>query len=301
MVMGWIRVSRLERCPVCGKPDWCQRTADGTAVHCMRVESAKPANGPMGGWIHRLGDPMPCVTEQPKRTKPSIDWGLLAQSMFETGAEERYYLSKSLGLKEAALVELQVGRGWDDYRGVSYSSWPERDAKGKVVGIVRRYRDGSKKTMRHSSHGLYYAAKWWERPGPVYLVEGGSCCAAALSFGGCVVGRPSNLGGVDLLKALLVDGPRGRQIFVVGERDEKLDRKGGVTTCAVDCSGCAWCHPGLFGARHTAHKLSVALRRKVYWSMPNGFKDCRDWYVHQDGPDSVIRRKWLAEMKQSRQ
>ena len=135
--MAWLRVSKSEKCAVCGKADWCQRSSDGSAAHCMRVESTKAAAGPMGGWIHRLAEPLPPLSIRvTKREKPNIDWSVLAQTMFTApaAAEERYYLATTLGVKESALVELQVGRGWDEYRGLPYSSWPE----SHQVSLIRR-------------------------------------------------------------------------------------------------------------------------------------------------------------------
>lgn len=270
----WVRVTRSEPCVICGKSSFCTRSADGTVAHCQRVESAKPSNGPLGGWIHKLTEALPVIDSArlPSRAKPEVDWGDVAQSMFEslTAAEERDYLARSLGLKQAALVELQVGRGWDEWRGQPYSSWPERDATGKVVGIVRRYRDGTKKTMRHSSHGLYFAAPIVRmRKGPVFLVEGGSDTAALLGIGLNVVGRPSNMGGVKMLAELLAKVRN--TLIVVGERDNKPKDR-----CAEDCHGCLLCWPGLAGARETASRLGEMLNRKVVWLLPAA-KDARAW------------------------
>jgi hypothetical protein len=50
----WRRVSGAHPCPVCGKPDWCLTSADGTAAICARVESPKRRGG--AGWLHRLAD-----------------------------------------------------------------------------------------------------------------------------------------------------------------------------------------------------------------------------------------------------
>lgn len=289
MERTWVRVTRTERCPICGKPDYCCRS--GGLVLCMRVESQKPSTNRMGGWIHVVEDEREFTpTTLPKAEKPHIDWTLLAQSMFEapTAAEERNYLAKTLGLKESALVELSVGRGWDEYRGLPYSSWPERDALGKVVGIVRRYRSGAKKTMRHSSHGLYYAMKLIRmKNGPIFLPEGGSDTAALLGIGLNVIGRPSNLGGVDQLAQLAKGCSARNGLIVLGERDNKPN-------VHDDCDGCLLCWPGKAGAKETAKRLETALKRKVRWIMPAG-KDVREWLSGREmtGPEFLKEvRSW---------
>lgn len=276
MERQWTRVTRSAKCPICGKPDYCSRS--GNLVLCMRVESARLSGCRLGGWLHSLGvDSEPTPTTLPKQPKPNIDWTVLSQSMFTgaTAAEERGYLAATLGVSESALVELQVGRGWDDYRSKPYSSWPERDETGRVVGIVRRYRDGGKKTMRHSSHGLYYADGYLRmRLGPVFLPEGGSDTAALLSVGVNVVGRPSNLGGVDQLAALL--GRCRNTVVVIGERDEKPESRGQHPSCPSTCTGCLRCWPGLVGAQETAKRLRERLRRRVKYVLPPT-KDVRAW------------------------
>lgn len=274
----WSRVTRGAKCPICGKGDYCTRS--GGLVLCMRVESPKPSSCRMGGWLHSIDDGHePTPTTLPKRERPNIDWGVLAQDMFTspTAAEERFYLAKTLGVSEAALVELKVGRGWDDYRSLPYSSWPERDAAGKVVGIVRRYRSGDKKTMQFSSHGLYYATNFLRmRRGPVFLPEGGSDTAAMLGVGLNVVGRPSNLGGVDQLAAMLATCRN--EVVVLGERDEKPDKRGEHDSCPSTCLGCLRCWPGMVGAKETAARLKKHLRQRVRWAMlPPSAKDVRAW------------------------
>jgi hypothetical protein len=254
-------------------------------VLCMRVESPKPSTCRLGGWIHVVEDATYQPTTLPKKEKPTIDWHALAQAMFEsaTAAEERNYLAKTLGLKESALGELKVGRGWDDYRHLPYSSWPEKDATGRVVGIVRRYRDGAKKTMRHSSHGLYYSANLIrQRSGPILLPEGGSDTAALLGLGLNVIGRPSNLGGVDQLTELLA--ACSNTIIVLGERDEKHTHD--------NCHGCLLCWPGLAGARETAKRLGAALKRTVHWTLPEG-KDVRAWLNGRE----VTAAEFLGELR----
>jgi len=71
----WIRVSRHELCPICGKHDWCGRTADGVFVICMRIENEKPTIN--GGWLYQVGD-FPKAYEQVdlppqgRRVKPDV-------------------------------------------------------------------------------------------------------------------------------------------------------------------------------------------------------------------------------------
>ncbi len=48
------RVTRSAPCPVCGRPDYCLVASDGRYVVCMRTESAKPAEGGLGSWVHFL-------------------------------------------------------------------------------------------------------------------------------------------------------------------------------------------------------------------------------------------------------
>ena len=55
----WARVNRGNRCPVCGKPDWCLISQDGKAAICARIESDKPAGNKGAGWIHTLDNSMP--------------------------------------------------------------------------------------------------------------------------------------------------------------------------------------------------------------------------------------------------
>lgn len=261
-------MTRREPCPICGKPDYCCRSGD--LVLCMRVESQKPSTNRMGGWLHVVDGAPPVVVSLPKKDKPIIDWGALAHSMFTapTAAEERHYLARTLGVSEAALIDLEVGRGWDEWRGKPYSSWPERDATGKVVGIVRRYRDGAKKTMRHSSHGLYFVAHWAVMPGPVFLPEGGSDTAALISVGVNAIGRPSNLGGVKELAKVLSGVDKG--LIVIGEDDRKQ-----IDECK--CGRCLRCWPGLAGAVQTAERLGKALKRLVRVRLFPGEKDSRAW------------------------
>lgn len=281
--MSWIRVSKDKPCAVCGKPDYCTRSADGTVAKCMRIESHKKAKGDAGGWIHRInGQPMKLLPRE-KKKPPEQDWTAFARKCFEDGASVRETLADELGVSVKSLERLLVGCGFDDFRRVSYSSWPEKRPGGKIVGIIRRYwipvsdGGGNKLTMPGSKHGLYLPMDWWLGNGPVVLCEGGSDTAALLTLGLSAIGRPTNVGGVNMLIGALRDCER--PIIVLGERDRKPDRVGAVKQCRSDCDGCQWCWPGRYGARVTAERLREAMRRKrIIWRMPPiGAKDVREW------------------------
>jgi len=80
-----------------------------------------------------------------------------------------------------------------------------------------------------------------------------------------VVGRPSNVSGLDLLVKLL--RPHDNVIVVLGERDQKLDGR--------------W--PGLDGCKAIGLGLARRLRRRIVTRMPpDGAKDLRAWLNAQE-------------------
>ncbi len=77
----WIRVTKRNPCPVCGKPDWCLISRDGKAMICARIESDRPAGNKGAGWIHTLDNsvqlpplmPRPEVKQTPKAAPDVLD------------------------------------------------------------------------------------------------------------------------------------------------------------------------------------------------------------------------------------
>lgn len=264
---GWIRVSRSEPCQICAKQSWCQRTADGTVAHCMRVESPKEAKS--GGWIHKLSEPLPAAIPR-KKPKRIEDVSRLVHKMYQEGATVRRRLSRELGVSVRSLEALRVGAGYDDWNGREWSGWPSRDARGRFIGIIRRYDDGAKKTLAGTSNaGVFAPNDWWKTGGEVWIVEGGSDTAACLSHGICAIGRPSNVGGSKVIGKMLNRRAKLRTILVYGENDKKDE-------CPVDCGKryCQACWPGLYGARKVAGELAGLIGRTVGTAMPIG-KDVR--------------------------
>lgn len=278
---AWVRVTRAHPCPICERPDFC--SVSGDLVCCMRVASERKAQGDFGGWLHKIGDAVQPPLPKPTRPQPKVDWHLEAKRMFEHKLAEktRLDLAASLGVSVDSLTRLGVGFGADKRE---FSSWPERGTDGRVCGIVTRYESGAKKMLTGSHHGLYFAVNWRESTDLVLCPEGGSDTAALLTMGLFAIGRPSNIAGVDLLIAKL-RRIRPLKVIVLGERDEKPERRGNpkTPTCTVSCNGCALCWPGLWGAEQTAQRLAKSLAKtEVIYRLPPS-KDVRAWLNERRG------------------
>ncbi len=289
----WLPVTRQRPCPICERFDNCTVARDGSAVWCGRVSEGAIHTNHGGQFLHVLRDREDSLTwlartyrlaasEQPKR--PTKDWGRIAQEAFDQAKAEaaRQALSTELGVSVEALRRLHVGwmpsqRCW---------SFPERGAIGSnVIGIIRRFEDGRKRRAAGSQSGLTFDRVGWSEssvePPHIFLVEGPSDTAALMSLGLAVVGRPSNLGGVDLLAELLRAVPSDRTIVVIGEHDRKAHESLSPVVKKrhkPECDGCSACWPGMYGAVTTATKLAERLGRPIAWAFPpDNAKDARAW------------------------
>jgi P4 family phage/plasmid primase-like protien len=181
--------------------------------------------------------------------------------------------------------------------GDCYWLFPEHDSKRKTIGINRRFGNGSKKSF--GKRGLYFAADWLDRPGPVLIVEGGSDTAAGIMLGLSIIGRPMAKVPKDLkpelTKLLKAVGP-DRRIIVVGENDKKSD----------DWEKDPQKWPGRAGAIDTANFLAADLGRMVEWGLPEeSVKDLRQWLIMNPGKNGADFVELLdvddAEVEDSRE
>lgn len=293
----WVRVTRKNPCPVCKGVDNCTKSRDGSVVWCGRVSegSIKTNNG--GQHLHRRGerdDPLAYLAKTyrpPKKPKPSPtkDWSRIADEAYQHPSADthRRDLAGILGVDADALRRLRIG--WMP----TQRCWtvPERDSTGGIIGINCRYLDGSKKRMAGGQAGLTFEPEQWSHSlvacDHIFLVEGGSDVATLLTIGLCAVGRPSNVGGVELLAELLATVPTDRLIVVLAENDRKPhdSLKPTVKTWhKPDCNGCSACFPGWFGATTTATQLAERLDREIAWTFPpDGAKDVRAWLNNHNG------------------
>lgn len=238
----------------------------------MRVESEKESVGADGslGWIHRLKEAVPVERDEREKQPPmsSEEVTVIAQTAYRNAQAPRMResLAERLGVSVASLDALRVGYGCDR-DGRPWSSWPSRDAEGRVIGITRRYETGEKKTLFRTRTGLFYPAERSGLRGPILIVEGGSDVAAALTVGVPAIGRPSNTGGAGWIRQMIGT----KAAVVIGENDLDASRRGGLKSCPADCAGCGHCWPGRFGA------VLVAQQLERPWAMPPaGVKDLRE-------------------------
>ncbi len=213
------------------------------------------------------------VAKRESPPQPTVDWAALARQVQANLTPERSQeLASALNLPERALAELEVG--WLP-EGECWT-FPERDGRGNVCGILRRFRDGRKMAMPGGKRGLIIPPGWRDRDGPLFLVEGPSDAAALTAMGQPVIGRPSNRGGVDELAELLADLPPDREVIVLGEID--ANDKG------------QW--PGREGMEETAARLQSRLKRPVAMALPPGKKDVRDWSQAQGLDATTVQDAW---------
>jgi len=236
---------------------------DGSAALCPRADGV----GSLGkygeyGYLYVFGNgahseavALPPVVKDAGRTAYQLDaiWRPRVRLWSEQGQVEVGRLAGILGVGTESLRQLDAG--WD---GKAWT-FPERDHSGLIVGVARRFPDGTKRSAVGSRRGLTYTDCWRELDGPILIVEGASDVAAGTTIGLATIGRPSNIGGCVALAGLL-KGCR-RRVILVAEQDQKDDR---------------W--PGLQGCRAVAAKLrrELGFSAKVAF-LSDGSKDLRVW------------------------
>ena len=276
-------VTKSKPCQVCGADHKCSRKSDGLMM-CGRMTGDVPGFFHIGPakdstWhLYRAeDDPELRKGVSPatrRRNRSGTDWEAEAsQHAAKLTIAGRARLAAALGLPIAVLDLLpKLGVNKDD--GGPHWTFPECDGRGRVVGINRRYVDGSKKVMPGGSRGLTIPAGWADRPGPVFVPEGASDTLALTAAGLAAVGRPSAKGGVEDLVLLLADVPADRRIIVLGENDQRPSKK---TPDVID-----W--PGKEGVDTIAPKLAERLARSVHaFFPPDGAKDVRGWFKAKAG------------------
>ena len=177
---AWIKVSKKHPCPICKKPDWC--CVGERYVNCMRVMSPKVCAN--GGYLHPVdgAEERPRVQPMPVIEEPKVNCtALWYEWSHYTPASKVAELAAALNVAPAALKSLGVAWTGERY------AFPMRDEWEEIIGIQFRQLDGFKLTMRGSKVGYFIPKMTVLRT--VFVCEGASDTAAALSMGLCAVGK----------------------------------------------------------------------------------------------------------------
>ena len=258
----WIRVTKRDVCPMCGRPDWCMLSPDRAVCLCMRSESAWSAK--QGGWYHKLTADMPKPIPPP-RTRPTwisgegqeIDFAsIMRDYRMKTDDLTLHRHAMTLGVTADSLRFL--GAAWAG----PYRAWafPMLDAQAKVVGIRLRSEKGDKWAVTGSHQGLFVPAVPLTEP--VVICEGPTDTAAAISLGFFAIGRPSCNSCVDMVVELM----RKKDVVIMGDRDQPKERPNGTIFL-----------PGQEGAKALALALFEGRARSVKIIYPLRGKDARAW------------------------
>ena len=311
---GWVPFKPGgDACPICGKHSNCKTTQDRGLVYCGRVDSGPTFLGKINGGgqaLHRVGSSglsrefTPSPPPPPRDPRAAAAQAALCQAHPDAD-RKRAELAARLGVSVESLRRLGVGwspvfRRRNGTTAAAYWSFPERDDKGRVIGVNRRFEDGSKKLLYGGSRGLYLPEGWAGSSGPVFVVEGGSDSATLLDLGLPVIGLPGAGQAGELVTRVLEMLDPDRPIVIIGEDDRLKDGKPRPLppTHKPTCSGCRTCWPGKAAAIHLAGRLVASTGRVVRVVLPGqGAKDSRSWLQHAGaGSREELRDRFVASL-----
>jgi hypothetical protein len=274
----WIRVTRKRRCGICDHPDWCAYSPDLGLVLCMRVESLRPSTNSMGGWIHRVSDPRPSyvppVRVAIKETAPDLKtlW-----RRWSTQTDFHHLDGFAMSLEVDADALRAIGCAWNGHAW----AFQMKNANDEMIGIRLRSEAGQKWAVTGSKQGLFIPRV--DPQNILYVVEGPTDCAAALTLGLWAIGRPSCMGSEGMIRHY-VRGKRIRRVVIVTDNDrpDRMGRRAGLSGAerlqkALPVLSCLWIPPTkdlreyltLGGNRW----MIEACIKDLVWTMPTALRE----------------------------
>ena len=198
---NWQRVTKENKCPICGKPDWSSISGDKSAVICPRIEQGSKKYAEGSGYLHVLVETVDwkrefSVPEKKQLPEHNEVMAILARKMIHAMNEDRHIeLSERLGISTASLKRLNVGfsSNQDAY------AFPMTRSGNRLIGIRLRNSYGKKWAIKGSKQGLFIPNGLTKKSGLI-ICEGPTDTGVLLDLGFNAIGRPSCTSGTCLIK-----------------------------------------------------------------------------------------------------
>ena len=205
------RVSPENPCPICGKPDWCMYSSDGTAAICTRISegSIKKCKND-AGWLHKLKDdfkPKPVRKKRPVQ----INWDVLQKCYSNLNNKPDW--PDDIGVRAWVLHVMNIGKDGEAF------TFPVRNAEDEIIGISRRFPDGRKGMVKGSQVGIFIPRLNWDNLETLFICEGVSDTATALDIGLRAIGRLNCGTGKDHIIKFCAK-KRPQRIGIIADNDE---------------------------------------------------------------------------------
>lgn len=204
----------------------------------MRVES--PTAMRNGGWLHRDDVPKYIPPVRKAIEDRPIDaagmWGKWFDATSHSNADA---LGVLLGVDTDALRS--IGCAWAE----PHKAWsfPMRDACGKVIGIRLRDSAGNKWAVKGSHQGLFIPTDYpFDFDGTLFIVEGPTDLAAALTLGLFAIGRPACLGQEQMVLEH-TNRRRAKRVVIVTDNDEPGLRGAAKLQASLPVLSCIYVPP----------------------------------------------------------
>jgi hypothetical protein len=268
------RVHRGLPCPVCThlhrRQSWCLVDSERGLAICPRVQSSKAIGS--AGWLHATDGSEPNLAPVNVETSSAPDELPDMAELFRSYRRDPDALEASVELLSAqwgipADAIHRLRPGWDaEHRRHLFPmrGWT-REGRWTVCGI--RTRSGSRKAAIRGSRNGLIVPEGVEKPDrrrDLYVVEGESDLAAAVSLGLQAVARPGCLA----VESLAVRYCAGCEVVIVRDNDG----------------------PGREGADRLRLLMKGRAKSVAVVEPPRHFKDLRDWAQVCRGP-AVIEAK----------
>jgi hypothetical protein len=227
----------------------------------MRVESDRPTAN--GGWLHRTGELRPYVPIR-RVERPVLDFhGMWKGWVSRTDPYHLDGFAMSLGLDTDCLRSLGcawTGKAW---------AFPMKNAEARIIGIRLRDDQGRKWAVTGSKQGLFIPEG--EPKDVLYILEGPTDTAAALTLGLHAIGRPSCMGCEEMAKAY-VRRHRVRRIVIVTDNDAPGLRGAERLKASMPVLNCTYSPPCKdlreFVLRGGSRQLLEASLKDLVWQTP---------------------------------